>query len=277
MFGYMIASLENLPPEDKARYQAAYCGLCRALGRQHGQSARLSLTYDMTFLQLLLSSLYEPSEKLCAQRCMVHPMKKHPSFQTECTEYAADMTVLLAYYKCMDDWEDEKGLPQRCYAALLKQRLPVVEQKWPRQSDAVVKSLARLKKIEQERRPPDEAAGVFGLLLGEVFVYRNDLWERPLRRFGQALGRFIYIMDAAVDFEKDRGRGNYNPLLAAGKTPEETEAALELLIGEAAEIFEKLPLVQDAELLRSTLYAGVWRTYRTRFGKEAGQDDTRSV
>ena len=62
MFGFVVANQQALSPEELQRYRAVYCGLCRALGSRHGATARLTLTYDMTFLILLLNSLYEPEE-----------------------------------------------------------------------------------------------------------------------------------------------------------------------------------------------------------------------
>ena len=62
MFGYLVANLEDASDQEKARYRAAYCGLCRTLGGRCGQRCRLALTYDMAFLVLLHGSLYEPKK-----------------------------------------------------------------------------------------------------------------------------------------------------------------------------------------------------------------------
>ena len=59
MFGYVIPNQAALDDEAKARYRTAYCGLCRRIGALHGLRGRLTLSYDLTFLDLLLSSLYE--------------------------------------------------------------------------------------------------------------------------------------------------------------------------------------------------------------------------
>ena len=77
---------------------------------------------------------------------------------------------------------------------------------------------------------------------------------------GCALGRFIYIMDACLDLESDQKHGRYNPM--AQKDKAEFESILTMLIGDCALEFEKLPLVQDLEILRNILYSGVWTRYR---------------
>ncbi|MBQ8009986.1 MAG: hypothetical protein IJ265_00305, partial [Oscillospiraceae bacterium] len=92
MFGFVQANVQDLKPRDKERYQAVYCGLCRTLKERHGSLARMGLTYDLTFLALLLSSLYEPEESKNAGRCVIHPCKPRNYVQNRCTEYEADMT-----------------------------------------------------------------------------------------------------------------------------------------------------------------------------------------
>ena len=64
MFGYVIPNQAALSPEAQARYRTAYCGLCRRIGALHGLRGRLTLSYDLTFLNLLLSSLYEARASL---------------------------------------------------------------------------------------------------------------------------------------------------------------------------------------------------------------------
>lgn len=264
MFGYIATNPDELAPEEKERYQQTYCGLCRTLGIRHGQLSRLSLTYDMTFLILFLSSLYEPKDIGSSARCVIHPLKKHPYLQNACTDYAADMTVALIYYKCLDDWTDERNLVGCGYAKLLQNCYKDVNAQWPRQCTALESGLKRLGEVEAAWGPPDEAAGAFGAIMGEVFAWRADMWGKPMRQFGDALGRFIYYMDAAVDYENDKRRGKYNPLVILGQTPEDFKPFLLMLIGRAAGIFEKLPLVQDVHLLRNILYAGVWQKYNAQ-------------
>ena len=108
MFGYVMPRMEDLSQEERERYHAAYCGVCRALGERCGQRCRVSLTYDMTFLALLLGSLYEPDERQGSRRCAHHPVRPHAYLGSDCIDYAADMTVALVYHKCLDDWRDDR-------------------------------------------------------------------------------------------------------------------------------------------------------------------------
>jgi hypothetical protein len=117
--------------------------------------------------------------------------------------------------------------------------------------------------------------------MGELFVYRDDEWADYFRRFGQALGRFIYMMDACVDLSKDKKHGRYNPLIAMGReniTEEDKRDILTMLIGECAGEFEKLPLIQDVDIMRNILYSGVWSQYEQAKSKKGEtQNDKRPV
>lgn len=282
MFGYVMPRMEDLSQQERERYHAAYCGLCRALGERSGQRCRVSLTYDMTFLALLLGSLYEPDEQQGCKRCAPHPVKSHEYVGSECIDYAADMSVALVYHKCLDDWHDDHNVWARTYASLLEKPYREVRKRYPRACAAIEEGLADIGRLEEsaaaanasgegEAPPPDAAANRFGALLGEVFVYRDDFWADGLRSLGAKLGKLVYVMDAALDYKDDQTTGSYNPLVVLGSSPEDVHEDLELLAADAAAAFERLPLERDARLLRSVLYAGVWQKYRARQAKEAKQ------
>lgn len=278
MFGYILANPDQLDEAQQQRYRSCYCGLCHAIGRNASQLSRLSLNYDMTFLVLLLSSLYEPDETANRGRCVVHPMKPRDFWVTDATDYCADMNVALAYYNCMDDWNDDKSLLKLAQAQIFRRAARSVSGRYPRQAKAITDCLTELSHLEQERRyDPDAAANSFGRLMGELFVWKDDdYWSPTLRRMGQALGRFIYILDAVCDLPGDLRRDQYNPLTAragADSHPEVFQDDLFLLIGDVTAEFEALPLVQDAALLRNILYSGVWGKYQLAVKRRQTQDN----
>ena len=98
---------------------------------------------------------------------------------------------------------------------------------------------------------------------------QEDYWANALRAFGYSLGRYIYLLDAVCDYDKDAKKNSYNPLLLMNRKPEEMREALEMLLGGASAAFEKLPLVQDKDILDNILYSGVWLEYRRRQGRKA--------
>ena len=277
MFGYVTANYQELTREQQARYGAVYCGICRRIREQSGNAARLGLRYDMAFLSLLLMSLYEPEEDQGKNGCILHPLHHRPWIDNQFIRYAADMNVALAYYNCLDDLEDDGKRSAKAMAKVFESHLPQIRERYPRQCGAIEKCMEDLSQKEREKcRNPDAVAGDFGALMAELLVYEEDLWAPDLRILGDSLGRFIYLLDAALDYDKDARKGKYNPYLAmgTGKDPARWEEYLVLTMGRATEAFERLPLVQDKALLDNILYSGVWVSYR---GKGRGQNGAGSV
>ena len=277
MFGFVTANLKELSKEENQRDSAVYCGICRQLRETSGQIGRLSLSYDMTFLALLLMSLYEPEEHFGDNACILHPIRKRPWVESECIAYAADMNIALAYYNCMDDWSDDHSLTAKAMASYLKSSMGKIEQRYSRQCAAIENCIRELTRLEQENCPnPDESANCFGRLMAELLVYKEDMWAPALRETGMALGRFIYLADAAVDYKKDKRKHKYNPYIAMGMEPDpkKWDEYLVLSMGRCTHWFEKLPLVQDKGILDNILYSGVWTNFR-RKGKEAESADDR--
>ena len=200
MFGFVVADLKELDKEQKQRYQSVYCGICHKIREQSGQTCRLGLSYDMAFLAMVLMSLYEPQETVINGTCMLHPVKGRVWVDNPYISYAADMNVALGYYKALDDWQDEKKQSAKWFAQRLGKHYPQIAEKYPRQCEAISQCLTNLSRLERENcANADEGANCFGALMAELFVYQEDLWAPSLREMGRALGRFIYLADAAVD------------------------------------------------------------------------------
>ncbi len=272
MFGYVNANWKELTQEQKHRYGSVYCGVCRQIRLQSSNLSRLGLSYDMAFLALLLMSLYEPEESSGPNACMLHPVKKRPWVDNAYIRYAADMNVALAYYNALDDWHDDGKLTARAVASVLEKHFPPIEARYPRQCQAICTCIRELSWLEGENcANPDTVANCFGALMGELLIYREDIWAPHLRQMGMALGRFIYLLDAAVDYPRDRRQGKYNPYLAMGMEAdwERWEGYLVLAMASCTESYERLPLVQDKDILDNILYSGVWVNYR---GKKKEKD-----
>lgn len=273
MFGYVQANLNMLTDEEKARYRRFYCGLCHTLGQRYNDLTRIGLTYDMTFLAVLLSSLYEPKEEEINSVCIVHPFRKHKYIKNRYIDYAADMTVALVYFKCEDDWNDDINIISKGYSTLLSNAYKKVKMNWPVQCDIIEKELKNLYDIEKTGElSPDAAANCFGRLMAGLFVYEEDIWADYLRNLGYGLGRYIYLADATVDLEKDKRKCRYNPLSEMSESISDFTPMLKNLLGEASQYFEMLPLVQDENILKNIIYSGIWNRYNHKLGKGETQN-----
>lgn len=282
MFGYVMANKRDLSPEQEARYKAVYCGLCQTLKARRGLLMRFALRYDFVFLILLLDSLYDAERNESCSRCAVHPFCKRQHETSEFTAYAADMTVALAYHKCLDDWRDDRNLFRRLEAAFLRRRYNAVASLWPGQCEAIGTALAGLQEIEAANGSADAAAARFGEIMAALFAPQDDRWQERLRAFGAALGKFIYIMDAWDDCKNDIRKKRFSPLAADYALPDfngRCERILKVLMNDCASEFEKLPLVEDIALMRNVIYSGIWMRFEFKRARERGRTnaDHRSV
>lgn len=259
-------------------YHAYYCGLCRKLKEKYGFCGQMTLSYDMTFVIMLLTGLYEPEETEGSCKCAAHPFEKHRMKINEFTEYAADMNLLLSYYKCKDDWEDDKKYSRRFYAMLLEKGYRKLERKYGGKIRRIEKLMGQLGKEEKaECRDIDKMSRLFGEVMAEILVCREDIWRENLYRLGLYLGKFIYLCDAYEDIEKDLKSGSYNPLAGIYESPdfeEECRGILTMMMAECSREFEKLPILENIEILRNIIYSGVWYRYeRVRVGRKSEEKE----
>lgn len=271
MFGYITVNRKQLTSGELEVYRGCYCGLCHALRRRYGHRARLALSFDLTFVALLLSALYDQeSGTVQTHRCPFHPLRTLPRRENRFLEYGADMTVLLRYYQYLDRWQDEGDAHARRLADRLDPAVQELAVIWPRQVQRTAAAVAALAQIEQAGWTDlDQAAACTGRILAEIMVFQEDEWSAYLRRIGFFLGKFIYTMDAYEDLDSDRKRGRYNPLLSKADQPDFQDRCGEYLtdlMAQATLAFERLPILDEAEaplagLLRNVLYSGVWTRY----------------
>lgn len=296
MFGFVAADAGALSEEEKERYRAVYCGLCLALRDRYGQLSRACLTYDLTFLVLLCDSLHEPVETQGASHCVMHPAPAAPRpwARSTWTDYAADLSVALAYHKVLDDVADDGDLAARAAERLLAGAYERARARIPEQCAEIERAMAAIRAIEGAERnntpalsdstetacvsplsadatdtalafDPDAAAREFGRMLGRLFAHNQGFWTEAMEELGRGLGRFIYLMDAAVDFNDDAASGSYNPFVTLGSDAEAMRATLSLAAADAAAPYERLPLVQDAHLMDAILYSGVWAQFNKAY------------
>ena len=278
MFGYVITNAQALPKERQNRFRAFYCGLCRVLRAEYGLSGGVTLSYDMTFLAVLLNALYEPGEEAGEERCPMHPLKQHSFVQSAATGYAADMNIALAYYKCLDNWQDDRSLPSAAQAKLLHRGYARVREAHPGKCAAIEAWLDAIRDIEsrgaEEIDPPVNATGA---MLGELFDWKDgDIWSPALRQIGNGLGQFIYFMDAYDDLPQDVRRKRFNPLKPLREREDYEDmckTAMMMMAGDATRAFETLPIVDDADILRNVLYSGIWSRYAQLQAQRSGKGE----
>ena len=198
---------------------------------------------------------------------MLFRSKKQLAYINEITDYAADMNVVLAYENFGDDWRDHHSIPKKAYMKVLDKDYQRIYLKYPRQVEAIQTYIENLEEAEAAKEYNiDAVAGLTGEMLGEIFAWKDDEWKDELKCFGYYLGKFIYLMDAYEDLEKDTKNHNFNVLRHMYKTdPKNFDAFCKLMLtsmlSECAKSFERLPIIEHGEIIRNILYSGVWTKY----------------
>ena len=275
MFGYIIVNKAEMKFKEFDVYHSFYCGICRELKKKYGFLGQMSLSYDMTFLAILLTGLYEPQTRLGSCKCVAHPFESHGTRNNIFTEYAADMNLLFACFKCRDDWEDERKAWKFLFGRLLGGKAGRLKEVYREKVKAVRLLMQDFTEAEQAQPMDiDAVSGCFGRVMGEIMAVREDEWEEGLRGLGFYLGKFIYLCDAYEDVEADIRKGTPNPLKERYESldfEEECRTILMMMMSDCCREFEKLPILDNVEILRNILYSGVWYRYEAVREKRRGQ------
>ncbi len=268
MFGYVTVYKELISEDDYAVFKKYYCGLCRAIGRRCSQSARLGLSYDLTFLAIVLSSVSDETVQCENRPCVAHPLKKRESVNDRAIEYAADMSVILDYLKLRDDWCDEKSIKALLGMLIFYRGMKKAKKRYGDVYGVIKEQLERLSKLEKAQSSDiDECADCFAKILEKLFTpgFISDESERRIFSwFGYNIGRWIYVIDAVNDMEKDYKKGNYNPFNAAfsdddydeyvKNVRESKKVTLTFTLENAASAYELSDIRKNNSLLDGLIY-----------------------
>jgi hypothetical protein len=219
MFGYIKPLVKELKIKEYELFRGYYCGLCKSMGRSFGVFSRFALNYDTVFLGLLLASIHNEVPVLAKESCIANPVKRKWIVKdSRSIDLAADINVLLTYYKLKDNIRDEGGwLPALAQLVLHKGYKDAASRN--RQLDEIIGASISSQVFLEEKQcsSMDEAAEPFAHMMQQLLPaeYSGDDKSVPriLGWVGYNLGKWIYIIDAFDDMEKDIRSGSYNPLL----------------------------------------------------------------
>lgn len=255
----MLGYVRTCKPEMKIKYYEAYrgiyCSLCKTLGKQYGVLSRMLLSYDVTFLIVVMLSVRNALPSFKKGRCPFNPAKRC-NYCIDCNSdfsFAAAFTVLMFYYKVRDNIADSgffKGLMMRMllpYASALRKK---ALKKYKRLDDMICGGMRRQAYTERSNTDiTDKAAHESADLLGRIFCY-DDADNITLYRFGYAVGRFVYLIDAADDIKNDLKNKSFNvfvncfglhsPDELTDEMKEQIEATLNMSRAQALEAFSNL-------------------------------------
>ena len=255
MFGYVTADIRALSKEGRREYKSYYCGLCRALAARYGARARWLLSFDTVVAVILLSALEENPPRFKECRCPYYLGKKCGCCVGDIADYAADITVILAYLNIKDDIADSGSLKARTVEKIYRRSFETARERRPHLCEDIKRFLSELSDAERHGETNfDIPADIFGGLLGRIFAYNTKA-----EAFGYCLGRVIYITDAACDFRSDIKHGRYNPLIRCRMS--EIDRLLDMECARCASEYEKLRLCRLTEITDNVIYSGIRLKY----------------
>ncbi|KPU43602.1 hypothetical protein OXPF_30430 [Oxobacter pfennigii] len=276
MFGYIFPDKPELKVKEFELFRAYYCGLCKALGENCGLTARFVLNYDSAFLGMLLSSFNEASENIAFEKCIANPIKKKPVIkESSILKYASDINIILAYYKLKDDYEDDRSPKALAMMGVLKSAFNKSIKRNMKKGSVIKNKLEELSKIEKAGcKSIDEAAEPFAKLTEEIFAYKpvcdTENKEQLLRWFGYNIGKWIYIIDAYDDLEKDIAAKSFNPILGQfcynnekaedfkNRIKDNVNFTLTYTLSEAGKAYELLELKKNASIIENIVFGGMY-------------------
>lgn len=272
MYGYIRFSKGELKVKEYETYKAIYCSLCKYLGKNYGVISRFTLSYDFTFLSMLNIAMSDECPEYKKGVCTFNPLKK--CNYCRCTDtlmMPAAASTILFYYKLCDNIEDSRGLKSCLYRfarMIFKGKHKKAAELFPDIEEAASEYIKHQKETEQTGTELiDKAADPSAVMLGKLLSHCSEdaVQKRVLERMGYCIGRYVYLLDAACDFERDKKHGNYNVLKLCCNTREEVvkrvKPQLYAGVNEAQKAFELLDLKRYKTIIGNVVYLGLEETF----------------
>jgi len=277
MFGYVMPEKPELKIKEYELFRAYYCGVCKSIGKRHGQLPRLVLNYDSAFLALLLSSVAGEELSIKRERCIAHPTSRRIVIKDSgIIDYASDMNIILAYYNLEDKWKDDRSALSYAGLLALKSNFKKLRQKYFCKCVIIEDRLRELAGLERQKcASMDMAAEPFAKLMEEVLAFEpvcgDKDTEKILRWLGYNLGKWIYILDAYDDLDDNVKKKAYNPLIYQygynneticefkARIKERVEFNLTYALSQIAKAHELLKLKSNSAIIENIIYMGMLR------------------
>ena len=276
MFGYVRINKMDLTFREYEHYRAYYCGLCKTLKSDYTETSRVSINYDITFLILILTSVYNPKSEIFYEKCIANPIKEKKHMKNEFTDYAAAMNILLTYYKLDDNVCDRGSLKDRIARKLYERSYKKALEKYPEKAEIIKNNLKELMDLESEGSDSiDRTSNTFGNLMREIFTYKEDEYTERLREVGFNIGKYIYILDAYEDLDKDIQNNEYNPFKKYKDNREELKEKVDRNISMCLSRLERAIISLDIKvnngIIDNIIYSGIYLRYKVILNKNVDE------
>lgn len=283
MFGYLKPDNPYLYMKDDVLYKALYCGICKSIGEVCGQIPRFTLSYDMAFMSAISHNILGEDVEINKERCIAHQIKKRPIAKPdEISKMLGAVNVILAYYKVKDDIFDEnKGNTKSLF---LLNGFKKAKKLYPEVDKIVCDGYERLRSLEKQNVDSiDIACDPFSEILMEISkqVFKDKASEYTNLLF-YAIGKWIYLIDALDDYDKDVKKGNFNVLYNSFKSETYKKLIEEHkndiffifsgIFGQITENYNQIPKKYNTDLVLNILNRGIYQTTKKIMEKEDKND-----
>ncbi len=267
MFGFVLPHKPELKVSEWYTYRAVYCGLCKELKRKYGFLARFFLNYDFVLLALMADAINDSDISFTREACIANPTKKRAVCQsTKGLSISADALILTAFYKIVDNLHDDKFI-KKVPSLLLYPVCKKLRNKAAKNLPHLDKVLSEQTKAQQlvehsKTTSPDMAADASAIMTATLFEQiSDDENKKTLYRFGYFLGKIIYYLDCAEDYDADKKSGAYNIFVLSGKTKEEAVLEVKRLCnmcaGEMSLCYNLIKASTYKPILDNIIYLGI--------------------
>ncbi|MBO4339144.1 MAG: hypothetical protein J5877_04425 [Clostridia bacterium] len=285
MLGYVKPDKSELKIKEYEIYRGFYCSLCKALGKNYGQISRLFLSYDATFFTLFLYAIKpDINVSFKSGKCPFNPFKKcsFADIKTDEFRFMTAFSVILTYYKIKDNIHDSSLFKKLKYILLLpfvffKHKKAV--KLYPDIEAVIKQSTEEQNKLENERCDIcDKAADPSAKALAKCFsAFADKENETLFYRFGYCLGRYVYLIDAFDDLEKDKKNRSYNVFLLNGYTDKQIAESIRMSINELILCLDLFDLYSNKEILENIIKSGLDNRLSAVIKKKEGTVDEKPV
>ena len=256
MFGYVKTFTPQLKVCEHEYYKAVYCGLCKTLGKNYGLFSKLTLSYDFAFLSFIYADINNEVSEVEKCHCLLHPCKrKNCVKKSQALDFSAGCAMIMLYYKVLDNIRDSSFFKRMFWRLVLpfaKSAHKKAAEAYPNLEKIVCEELSRQEEIEKKSDvSPDEAADPTACVMKRIFLSIKD--DEDFGRFGYLLGRFVYLIDAYDDFEKDKKSGNFN----AFESQLLAKESCNLTCAELQNAYEKVEFKAFSPIISNVIFLGL--------------------
>ncbi len=280
MLGYVKPDKPELKIKEYEIYRGYYCSLCKALGKRYGNFSRLFLSYDVTFFVLFLYALKDGcNPEFKKGRCPFNPFKKcnYIFVKTDEFDFATAFSIIMSYYKVRDNVQDSsflKGIKYYLILPFIYLKYNKAKKLHPEIDDIIGNSIKEQIELEAERCDiSDKAAHPSATALAKCFaMYSNNENESLFYRFGYCLGRYVYLIDAFDDIEKDKKNKCYNVFDLNGYTNEQIAESIRMSINELVLCIDLFDFKQNKCIIENIIKNGLELQLDAIIKKKEGTD-----